>query len=68
MHGDDDDLNRQNNNTKQTGDTQAPDDAERLFANVDHSPINEHGGSQTVEQFIWNFDHNNGFTRREYSA
>ena len=34
MH-DDDEVNRHDNNTKQPGESKAPDDTERLFANAE---------------------------------
>ena len=61
MHDDDDDLNRQLHDSKKTGDAQAPEDTERLFANQDHSPLNVHGGSLLAEDFIASADVN-GFT------
>ena len=57
MH-DDDEVNRHDNNTKQPGESKAPDDTERLFANQNHSPINERGGSMLPEEFLWDVEHN----------
>ena len=61
MHDDDDDLNRQQHDSKKTGEAQAPEDTERLFANQDHSPINVHGGSILPDDYIADLE-KNGFT------
>ena len=50
MH-DDDKVNRQQHDSKKTGEAQAPEETERLFANQNHSFLNERGGSYTLEEF-----------------
>jgi hypothetical protein len=55
---DDDEVNRQQHDSKKTGEAQAPEDTERLFANQNHSPINERGGSMLPEEFIASAERN----------